>query len=84
MIFPIVCVLVFLLVSRVEGVVAQQIYARLSNINEKVTFEDTKKALSSGNAYSRQITAEEYRKMSTFKWIRLVTVVLFLFSLFLV
>ena len=80
MIFTILCLIVFLLVNHIEGIIAHQIYSRLSNINPSITFEDTKKALKEGNADSRLITDNEYRKMSSFKSIRIVTLIMFVLS----
>ncbi|ALQ08620.1 hypothetical protein D172_011385 [Pseudoalteromonas sp. Bsw20308] len=80
LIFTIVCVLGFLVLMYLEGIFASQIYARLALQDSKITFEDIKSAIKSGNKYSELISSEEYKKMAFFKRIRIFLILLFLIS----
>ncbi len=84
LIFTIICVLTFLFLIFLEGIFASQIHARLALQDNKITLEDVKSAIKSGNKYSGLIKTEEYKKMTLFKRIRIFLILLFLISFFFV
>jgi hypothetical protein len=73
-------VLGFLVLMYLEGIFASQIHARLALQDSKITLEDVKSAIKSGNKYSGLISSEEYKKMTFFKRIRIFLILLFLIS----